>query len=145
MFLLPYVLEDYKKGSSDFSVRTLWLFMTQNGTALWETDEKGKLSNEFVVREYLHANGFYGKVSCVKKNTLFFQVDTQKTNMDNFYMWTDDNLTEDSEVWRPFFWVGAAKADELNEESWGWKEQTQTTQLGRFGSLDTIWNIVLAV
>ncbi len=144
MFILPYVLEDYKQGSSEFSIRTLWLFLTQNGTALWETDEKGKLSHDFVVREYLHANGFYGKVKCVKQNTMFFEVDSSKTNMDNFYIWTDEGLTEDSEVWRPFFYL-TESCSAPSQQHWGWKEQTQSIRLGRFGTLDAIWDIVLAV
>jgi hypothetical protein len=140
MYILPYVLEDYKQGTSEFAIRTLWLFLTQHGKSVWETDEKGKVSQSFVVKEYLHANGFYGTVTCVKKNTLFFKVDPSKTNMDNFYMWNDEEVGEE-EVWRPFFWIDNKTME--NNQHWGWKEQTQKLGLGSFGSLDIIWDTVL--
>jgi hypothetical protein len=136
MYILPYVLEDYKQSNSEFAIRTLWLFLTQQGTALWETDEKGKVSNSFVVKEYLHANGIYGTVKCVKHNTLFYQVDTKKTNLDNFYMWNDESGND--EVWRPFFWIRE------EQQHWGWKEQTQQVTFGNFGSLDMIWTTILS-
>lgn len=139
MYILPYYIETFSQ-SSKLSFQTLWLFLSKQGNAVWETDEKGAVDPEIVVRDYLQPNGFHGTIKCVKDNALYFEVDKTKTNVQNFYNWIDDEAEEETDVWRPFFWI----ADELNE-AWGWKEEAQQLTLGSFGSIDRVWDVVLAV
>jgi hypothetical protein len=143
MYILPYYLERTSQTQTEFSLQTLWLFLTEQGTALWETDEKKKVTPEFIVREYLTPNGIYGTVKCVKENTLFFEVDISKTKINNFYNWIDDEVNSDSEVWRPFFYISDKDMNSA-KQFWGWKEQTEIISFGSFGSLHKIWDVVLS-
>ncbi len=112
----------------------------KNGTTIWETDEK-KPTRDFVINEYFIPNGLYGKVKCIKDNTLYFEVDITKTKVQNFYNWIDEEVNSESlEVWRPFFYVSD---DDYTKQSWGWKEMTETISLGSFGSMERIWETVL--
>jgi hypothetical protein len=138
MFIVPYYLET-TKSQSEFKFTTLWLFLTNQGTTVWETDEK-KPTADFIVREYLTPNGFYGKVKCVKGDVLYFEVDTKQTKIQNFYNWIDEEVNTDSEVWRPFFYVSD---DDLSKQHWGWKEMTETILFGSFGTIERIWETVI--
>ncbi len=139
MFLVPYYLER-TQSHSEFKLTTLWLFLMKNGTTIWETDEK-KPTRDFVINEYFIPNGLYGKVKCIKDNTLYFEVDITKTKVQNFYNWIDEEVNSESlEVWRPFFYVSD---DDYTKQSWGWKEMTETISLGSFGSMERIWETVL--
>lgn len=136
MFIVPYYIET-TKSQFEFKLTTLWLFLTNEGTTVWETDEK-KPTADFILREYLTPNGFYGKVKCIKENTLYFEIDTEKTKIQNFYNWIDDLTNE--EVWRPFFYVSD---NDFSKNCWGWKEMNETNMLGSFGSIERIWEIIL--
>jgi hypothetical protein len=139
MFIVPYYLETIAS-QSEFKLTTLWVFLRENGTKVWETDEK-KPTTEFILNEYLIPNGLYGEVKYVKENALYFEVDTTKTKIQNFYNWIDEEVSEgNSEVWRPFFYVSDT---DLSKQHWGWKEMTDNISLDSFGSIQQIWDIVL--
>jgi hypothetical protein len=140
MFIVPYYMKT-TNSQFEFKLTTLWLFLTNQGTSVWETDEK-KPTADFIVREYLTPNGFYGKVKCVKENTLYFEVDTEKTKIQNFYNWidSDDENKNFEEVWRPFFYVSDS---DYSKQNWGWKEMNETNSLGSFGTVQRIWEVIL--
>jgi len=135
MYIVPYVLEEQKASHSEFCIQTLWLFLTQKGKALWETDEKIKITQEFVQKEYLIPNGFVGRIQSFTKDICFFEVDQTKTNIKDFYMWLDKGAEEDTMVWRPFFRI-------TGNESYQWEEEAKKHSLGAL-TVQDIWTMVL--
>ena len=129
MFILPYIRKD--PCSTEVPLTQLWLFLAQGGTQVWKTDEQTP-TPEYIVREYLEANGLYG-TACVKGDCLYYEIDTIKTNKNSFYTWLDEGV-EELECWRPFFWLGDAS------DTWGWAEIAREMSLGSFGSFERIWN-----
>ena len=125
MYILPY----YKIQKGDLHI--LWLFLTKQGTTIWETDiEDGKnVTLDFVKKEYLIPNGFVGKYSSIKnKNIVLCEMST--VNFDDYYLYTDTNAAD--EVWRPFFMVCDA----------GWEQEGKKIKLGTFGTLQNVWDLV---
>lgn len=124
MYILPYILEQPKVSTSEFTLHTLWLFLTKGGQALWKTDSHDTNTGiPYILKEYLEGNGLYGSITCVKEDVLYFCVDTKRTNRTDFYNWLDENVDESMEVWRPFFWI-----EDTNQSStpWGWQSCAET-------------------
>lgn len=126
MYILPYYIE--QKGE----LKILWLYLTGFGTKLWETDKEDgkKVSLDFVKKEYLEANGFRGKCR-VKKDIVLCEM--SMVNVQEFYLYTDPKVQEVLDVWRSFFMIKGA----------GWEEEAKKVNLGSFGTLEQIWNLIL--
>lgn len=137
MYILPY-FRKAPNPSDTLPFTQLWLFLAKGGTQVWKTDE-AKPSKEYVVREYLEANGLYG-TGFVKGDCLYYEVDTTRTNKQSFYTYLDEGVA-DLECWRPFFWLG----DQTSNSAWGWAQFAREMTLGSFGSLERIWNEIPAV
>ena len=140
MFIIPYYIET--KSVENFKITKAWIFMAKGGTKLWETDE-AKLSQTQIVESYLKPNGFHGKVFCVKDNTVYFEVDTIATCLQDFYTWTDfldkgEGISDTFDVWRPYIWVGSAtEGSDTNVEAgqkdeWGWDGEVKQTIIQKF-------------
>ena len=139
MVIIPYF---FKKPANEGSIamRTLWVFLTAGGTAVWETDEAdAKASDKFIIDNYLTPNGLFGMpgMRANRKNSaIFIELDMNKTNINNFYSWSDflktgTNLPENIEIFRPFILLD-------NNDEWGWKEECKKYSLGKFGSLHNL-------
>lgn len=143
MFIVPYFIRKPLE-STDFKVSTLWIFLS-GGKTVWETDE-AKCSEKFMIDNYLTPNGLLGKVHKTTKTTLFFELD-ERTQIDNFYTWTEFLKTNSEipavDIFRPFVWLGNSKLGEKDE--WGWYEECEQISLGKFGSLIDIWTGVSKV
>jgi hypothetical protein len=131
MLIVPYKLQ------KEDLIWTLWIFLS-NGL-LWETDEE-KCSEKFILENYLTPNGFFGKGKIIGK-TFYFELN-EKTNISNFYTWTDF-LEKEAEIpkvdlFRPFVWVGEALGQ---KDDWGWYEECEQVSLGK-SSLLEVWTSV---
>lgn len=135
MYILPYVLEEQKASQSEFKIQTLWLFLAQKGLVLWETDENIPLTEDFVQKEYLIPNGFFGIIREFSKNICLFEVDITKTKIQDFYMWFDKAATAETTVWRPFFQI-------TGKERYQWEDEAKKHSLGDL-TVQDIWTMVL--
>jgi hypothetical protein len=129
MIILPYYI--VKQSDSPLSY-VAWIFLMNGGKQLWKTDETGKLTNKFVIDNYLTPNGIMGKCHCVKGDVMYFQVDTVVTKIANFYKLTDflkegRAAPDDIDIWRPFVWLP-------NDASWGSSAQAADGFLEKFWS-----------
>lgn len=130
MLIVPYKLQQNNK-----SLWTLWVFLS-NGTTIWETDEE-KSSEKFILDNYLTPNGLFGKGKIIG-NILYFELN-EKTNIDNFYTWTEF-LQKEAEIpkvdlFRPFTWVGESIGE---KDDWGWYEECEQVSLGKVGLIN-LW------
>ena len=107
MYIIPFYTRT-KQGEITKSIEltVCWIFMKEGGKKIWKT-EKGNENIDDIVKEYIHENGFYGKVIQQKGNTIYFEVDTEKTQVNDYYRWLDD-ADENTDMWRPwFFFTGS--------------------------------------
>jgi hypothetical protein len=144
MLIIPYRLQPPQKSTTDFTMTVAWIFTTCGGTAVWETDEATPTEQQ-VIEDYLHANGFFGTSRGVHDDCLFFEIDPEKTKFSDFWVWSDflekgHAPSENIDVWRPFFWIGEVGVGQ--DDSWGWMNQTKELTLTKFGSLDKFWKII---
>jgi hypothetical protein len=147
MFIVPFFKKNSVKSSAGFDIQTVWVFLTAGGTTIWETEETNdaKCSEKFVIENYLTPNGFIGKVFKKTKKTLFFEINLEATNIDNFYSWSDflkkeSPIPDQLELFRPFLWIGDAAAEVDEENDWGWMEECREVSLGKFGTLADLWD-----
>jgi hypothetical protein len=124
MYILPYI-KIHKQESNIYTFYSTFVFLTDNGTRVWKTDEEKPKLN-YVIKEYLEPNGFHGKVS-LKGDTILCEMDSIDVN--TFYVFPD----KAEEFWRPFYMVPGA----------GWEEEANKESLGTFGSVKRIWELVL--
>ena len=131
MFIIPYYIES--KSVENFKLTKAWIFMTNCGMKIWETEVK---DNE-IIDLYLNPNGLFGKTTCVKGDTLYFEVDLGKTRIADFYTWTDfldkgESIPSDLDVWRPFVWVSDTNVSPGEKDSWGWQDEVKNTMVHKF-------------
>ena len=109
MYIIPFYTKK-KDGeiTNTISLTVAWVFMKNGGKQIWKTEKEDE-SIKTVVQEYLVENGFIGNVRDIVENCLFYEIDTQKTKMDNFYRWLEDeSIDETVDIWRPwFFFTGS--------------------------------------
>lgn len=136
MFIIPYYLDEPIKSSSEFKLWKASVFLVKGGTEVWETDEPCNVDE--TINNYLIPNGFVGEHKFYK-GSLYIKIDK---NMDfsNLYTWKE--FLEKAEdisnvpVLRPLFWVGDKPGV---KDDWGWSEQCAEVSLGKYGSLETLW------
>jgi hypothetical protein len=93
------------------------------------------------LENYLIPNGFYGNVNKRTKTSLFFQIDTAKTKINDFYIWSDflkkeETVPTNIDIFRPFFWVDS---EDNKDDDWGWREECKSVCFGKFGTLEDLW------
>jgi hypothetical protein len=144
MYIVPFIKTNSGNTSTDkkmFPFQMVWVFLTDGGNGVWQTEEK-EPTVEQVVQEYLLENGFHGTpYYSSKMDTLFYEVDPGLTQMKQFYMWNDflskgASIPEDIEIWRPFFFLGNTME---KKDEWGWKEFCGKLSLGTFGTATQLW------
>jgi hypothetical protein len=135
MFIIPYYfVKDDVQSKTEFKLWKAYVFLTDG--SIWETcKDKKKITAAKAVDSYLTPNGFVGRVTLVTKTAMYFEVDQEKTNLKNFYYWTDSYAAED--VFRPFTWLGDTRPGQ--EDDWGWSEECDSLLLGKFGTATDLW------
>jgi hypothetical protein len=133
MFIIPYFLKNPTESNTEFKLWTAYIFL-MGGKTIWETEEV-KCTEKNVIKTYLEPNGFFGKTTHLTKTALFFEIDLKKTNIKNFYFWTE--VLDESDVFRPFVWLGELGPGK--EDGWCWGDQCKTISLGKFGNALDFW------
>jgi hypothetical protein len=158
MWIVPYFISTPQqpptsKSAPRFPITVAWIFLTNGGTAVWETEhteairaeQKGVI--EEVYREYCEENGLHGTPFYSEEHqTLFVEIDRVRTSIKDFYTWVDflqeKRIPEDDiQLWRPFFWLGDSTA---STDSFGWRNCAEQTHLGSFGSVSKVWDTVFS-
>jgi hypothetical protein len=145
MFIIPYYfVKDEVQSKTEFKLWKAYVFLT--GGEIWESLEsleslktckgKKKTPASQIVDSYLTPNGFVGRVTLVTKTALYYEVDQEKTNLKNFYYWTDSHENAE-DVFRPFTWLGDTRPGQ--EDDWGWSEECNSLLLGKFGTATDLW------
>jgi hypothetical protein len=105
-------------------MKIAWIFLMKGGKVVWETEEKGKITNKFIIDTYLKPNGFVGRCTCVKEDTMYYEVDPAAMKMTDFYSWVDflkdaKPIPSDVDIWRPFVWM----------DDYGWKAEIACSKM----------------
>jgi hypothetical protein len=137
MFIIPYYIEE-SKSKAGFKMWKAWVFLANGGKEIWETDED--CSAQEVIEEYLTPNGFTGKT--LEKNGCLLMTIDKSTDFSELYTWKEFLQQEKGvpavPVLKPFFWIGDTPGI---VDDWGWNEQCESVNLGRFGSLAKLWDM----
>ena len=109
MFIVPFIHKITQE--TNFLVHSIKI-LTVAGKNLWEEDDSLHIDTDI-----LNSNDIYRKGSPIKmmnKNLTLCEVDIQKTNINDFYKWSDISL-EDTETfcWRNYIYISGDK-----DESW---------------------------
>ncbi len=123
---------------------TAWIFLTEGGTKLWKTDEDN-LTNKEILEQYLTPNGFHGRVKCAKGDVLYYEVNPDAMNMNDFYSWTEflasgRTPSTDIDIWRPFFWLGEKPGLPGQDDEFLWRAEMKS--VGKLAFLDDFWSAV---
>ena len=103
MYIIPYYTVT-KKVHNNIDVKVVWIFMNNNGLNYWRVEEADvKKTTKEIVKEYCIENGLIGNVKVIENGKLYYEIDLEKTKIDNFYKWMEDKIPEDADLWRPFF------------------------------------------
>lgn len=107
MFIIPFIHKT--KQLNAITIHVIHV-LTIGGTTLWK--ESPTLSLE---KDILHPNGIYLKGKPIPwKDVYFCSVDTEKTEMNDFYQWTELPKENDLFCWRTFYTFG----DKSKCDSW---------------------------
>jgi hypothetical protein len=142
MFIIPYYLDETVKSSSDFKLWKVWVFLVNGGKQVWETDEP--CTTQETIDNYLTPNGFVGQHTFYK-GSLYFKID-KSMNLSDLHNWKDflekAEDIPDVPVLRPLIWVGDKPGV---KDDWGWSEQCAEVSLGKYGTLETLWQGLVSV
>lgn len=106
MFIVPYIYKVTKE--NNVQVHTIQL-LTVGGRTLWEEDASLDLDHDI-----LEPNDLYrkGEVKKIGQNLLLCEVDTEKTNIHDFYQWKEIPIDDDATFcWKPYFYLLGEKED----------------------------------
>ena len=108
MFIIPFIYKVTKE--NNVKVHAVHL-LTIGGKQLWEEDAALDID-----RDILEPNDLYqkGGLETILKNVHLCEVDTERTNIHDFYQWKEIDLYDDSTFcWKPYFHFEGDK-----QESW---------------------------
>jgi len=142
MFIIPYYVDETITSSSEFKLWKVWVFLAKGGTEVWETEEP--CNTQETMDNYLTPNGFVGQHTFYK-GSLYFKMD-KSMDLSNLYNWKEflekAEDIPDIPVLRPLFWVGDKPGV---KDDWGWSEQCSDVILGKYGSLEKLWDRIASV
>jgi hypothetical protein len=100
MFLVPYV---YLKKESIYPIHIFHIFLNQ-GTLFLQM-------NWDEIDDFCSVNEIYFKKKIMKYDFCFLEIDSEKTNLKNFYSYIDNS---EAECWRRFIWSGSQDENYLH-------------------------------
>lgn len=104
MFIIPFI---HKKIQQQQMPIHQYQFLTVGGTALW-MEENTTMNTTTIETEYLLPSGIHAKTCIVKDEMVFCEVDTEKTNMADFYTWKEISIDDrETFCWRTFYTFGS--------------------------------------
>lgn len=154
MFIIPYYLDETIQSSpkvgggaeapttTEFKLWKAWVFLANGGKQVWETDEP--CNTQETIDKYLTPNGFVGQHTFYK-GSLYFKMD-KSMNLTDLYSWKEflekAEDIPDVPVLRPLLWVGDKPGV---KDDWGWSEQCAQVSLGKYGTLEKLWERIVSV
>ncbi len=129
MFIVPFIHKVVNQNTLQINVIKL---LTIGGCELWEEDNGLNID-----KDVLNPNDIYRSKTQQKasKQLNFCEVDTQKTKINDFYMWEDIEADSDTFCWRTFIYLTDLAGS-------NWLEIPETEKLGKFLVRDLIKSIV---
>ena len=118
MFIVPFFLRAPIKSIIQWNLVPITLFLENHGKGLCSA-ESGE--------EWLSENGFVKKQSWQVNDIYFVEIDTEKTNLKEFYSFeqiTFEQKKGTEECWRTFFLMKSIEPDELSSEK-AWNENLE--------------------
>jgi hypothetical protein len=105
MFILPFIHHIRTVNHMQVSI---FRFLVLGGNALWKEDDSHDLE-----ADVLHPNDIFLSGVPIKMGTTYLcPVDTLKTNLSDFYQWTEIQQGAPVFCWRTFYVVGDSFPDE---------------------------------
>ena len=98
MFIIPYI---HKKTQINNMFVTCISIFTVGGTQIWEEDDSFTLNDVLIINDI-----FVYEPPQLKGNTYFCNVDSNKTNMSDFYKWEEITPGMETFCWRTFYLFG---------------------------------------
>lgn len=134
MKLIPFFYS--KKETNEFTIYTLRLFTERAGKSIWKAD--GQLSADEISRDHMEPNGLFSKRVLINKDIAFIEIDSEKTNLNDFFSYEEALANPDKpECWRKFYFF----IDKRNE-SW-WSSKDIQTDLEETGSVHFLFEDIL--
>lgn len=102
MFVIPYFTKPFLSSTIDWAFLPTYIFLDNKGKQPWTCDE----SVEEILQTILPDNGFVYTKYEKHGNFLFVEIDSTKTNLQNFYSFeevTKQKTKGTEECWRRFF------------------------------------------
>ncbi len=102
MFVIPYFTKPTIETTIDWAFLPVYIFLDNKGRQLWLCEE----SEKEILQVVLPENGFYVKSHWKEGDRLFVEIDTEKTNIQNFYSFEEVTRKKEKgteECWRRFF------------------------------------------
>ena len=130
MFIVPFIHKVVNQNTLQINVIKL---LTIGGCDLWE--EENGLN---IDKDILNPNDIYRGKKLIKLNKQLnlYEVDTEKTKINDFYMWEDIELeNKDTFCWRTYIYLSDLAGS-------NWLEIPETEKLGKFLVRDLIKSIV---
>lgn len=131
MFIVPFIHN--KISQSEFDIISIKIF-TMGGNNLWEESDKLNLD-----KDILNPNGMFkkGTTLVIGKKIKYCEIDTTKTNINEFYNWEEIELNEaDTFCWRNFCIL-------VDKNGKNWLEIPDSEMLGNYKIKDIINTIIL--
>ncbi len=116
MFVIPYFTKPTIQTTIDWAFLPVYLFLDNKGRQFWICEE----SENEILQNVLPENGFYMKSYWKKGDKLFVEIDTEKTNIQNFYSFEEVTRKKEKgteECWRRFFMFLCKKESEKHLET----------------------------
>jgi hypothetical protein len=118
MFIVPFFLRAPIKSIIQWNLVPITLFLENHGKGLCSA-ESGE--------EWLSENGFVKKQSWQVNDIYFVEIDTEKTNLKEFYSFeqiTFEQKKGTEECWRTFFVMKSVEPEEKSSEK-AWNENLE--------------------
>lgn len=130
MFIVPFTHTVVNNNNFEVNIINV---LTIGGKYIWE--EKASLH---IDKDILNPNDIYRKSTVIKydKNLQLCEVDTEKTNISDFYKWEEVGL-EDSETfcWKTFYYF-------TGNNKLSWLDVPDSEKIGKYNVKDLIKSIV---
>ena len=118
MFIIPFFLRAPLASIIQWNLVPVTLFLENHGKGLCTAES---------AEEWLDENGFSAKEIWKKGDTVFVEVDVQRTNLKEFYSFeqlTTEQKRGTEECWRTFFLMKSLSSDEKKSEK-AWNENLE--------------------
>ena len=116
MFVIPYFTKEPIQTTIDWTFVPVYIFLDNKGRQLWNCEE----SEKEILESILPENGFVVKKFWLEKDSLYVEVDSKKTNIQNFYSFEEVTQKKEKgteECWRRFFLFVCKRESEQHLET----------------------------